>query len=210
MRMQVLGHELCSDGGTAVPMVRTPNHGGVLHPTHLVMHYTAGASAESSIAWLCDTRAKASAHVVVAQDGAITQLLPFNLVAWHAGQDSVWIEPDGTKLEHFNLFSIGIELDNPGRLALQPSGDWWSVALGKYYPRNMGVTLTHKHEDKASGWHVFPKVQLDAAFEVAYALMHTYSIKEVLGHDDICPGRKWDPGPAFAMDEFRARLAGRK
>jgi N-acetylmuramoyl-L-alanine amidase len=210
MRYQVLGHELCSNGGTAVPQVRTPNHGGTLKATHLLVHYTAGASAESSIHWLCDTRAKASAHIVIAQDGVVTQLLPFNLVAWHAGHDSVWVEQDGTKREHFNFLSIGIELDNPGRLTLQPSGEWWSRSLGKRFPAEAGISLTHKHELVPSGWHVYPQVQLDAAFEVIYALVQTYNLKEILGHDDVCPGRKFDPGPAFPLGDFQARLLGRK
>ncbi len=207
--MQVLDHHLCSDGGTAVPESRSPNHGGLLlKPTHILLHYTAGANAESSINWLCDPRAKASAHLLIAQNGHITQLLPFNLRAWHAGVSS-YAEPDGTVREHFNDFSIGIELDNPGRLTLQPTGEWWSVAVGKRYPREMGVSLTHKHEHRPSGWHIYPEAQVQATFEAVHALMHVYPIKEVLGHEDVAPGRKFDPGPAFPMDTFQSRLFGR-
>jgi N-acetylmuramoyl-L-alanine amidase len=41
------------------------------------------------------------------------------------------------------------------------------------------------------------------------ALVNHYGLADVLGHDDIAPGRKRDPGPDFPLDSVRARLLGR-
>ena len=47
-----------------------------------------------------------------------------------------------------------------------------------------------------------------AAIAVARALAETYPIHEIVGHDDIAPGRKLDPGPAFDMPTFRTQVLG--
>ena len=67
----------------------TPNHGGPIVPQYLIIHYTAGRSAESSVRHFQDPAARASAHLVIGRDGRIWQLVPFNRVAWHAGV-SAW------------------------------------------------------------------------------------------------------------------------
>lgn len=48
---------------------------------------------------------RVSSHVVIARDGMLTQYVPFDRRAWHAGQ-SHWRGRDGC-----NDFSIGIELE---------------------------------------------------------------------------------------------------
>src|SRR5687767_7791791 len=76
----------------------------------IIIHYTAGGSPESSIATLIDPNIRASAHVVVGRDNSVTQLVPFNLIAWHAGESQY-----GNRVG-FNQYSIGIEIDNAGKL----------------------------------------------------------------------------------------------
>ena len=96
--------------GAGLSFVETRNKGGDLAPRYLVFHYTVGKSATSSINWLTNPESKASAHLVLARDGTITQLAPFNVKTWHAGV-SHW---DG--LSGLDSSSIGIEMDNAGPL----------------------------------------------------------------------------------------------
>ena len=203
--MKIDNHRLIADDGQPVRYVETPNHGGVMTPEYLVMHYTAGSSAESAVAWLCNPEAKASAHLVIGRDGSITQLAAFNRSAWHAGQ-SRWAGRNS-----LNAFSIGIELDNAGKL--ERVGERWLCAVSKReYPDDEVLIANHPHDrpgTMAAGWHQYSAAQLDAAGEVGVLLMQSYALRDVLGHDEIAPGRKTDPGPAFPMASFRARLRGR-
>jgi N-acetylmuramoyl-L-alanine amidase len=204
--MKVSQHRLHDDQGSPVPFRESPNHGGALEPRYLIIHYTAGRSAEGAASWLCNPKAKAAAHLVIGRDGSIVQLVPFDVVAWHAGA-SAW-QDGGKRIVGLNRHSIGIELDNPGRLTRR--GDRWrSLALGTEYADADVIEATHKNERRPSGWHVYPAEQLDVLFEVCAALAEQYSLRDVMGHDDIAPGRKADPGPAFPMESLRTRLFGR-
>ncbi len=85
----------------------SPNHGGLIKPRIIVVHYT-GDNGMAGLRWLCDSRSKVSAHLWIAKTGVIWQLLPFNIKAWHAGAS----EYDGRK--NCNDFSIGIENQGMG------------------------------------------------------------------------------------------------
>lgn len=199
--MKILRHRLHTDDGTPIPYRESPNRGGAVAHEYLVMHFTAGSSAESSIRWLTNGRARASAHVVIARDGSVTQLVPFDRVAWHAGP-SAWEGRAG-----LNRYSLGIELDNAG--PLQRAGGHWRSWFGTIYPKEEVLEATHKHENAPRGWHLFPPEQIEAAADVAALLMEKYELVDVIGHDDIAPDRKVDPGPAFPMGSFRSRVIGR-
>ncbi len=185
-----------------IPFVESPNHGGEIQPKYLVLHYTAGRSAQSSVSWLTNPKAKASAHLVIGQDGSITQLVPFNIKAWHAGPSS-W---DGHT--HLNGLSIGIELDNAGRL-MRRGRKWWTWFDSEIDEDDV-VEAVHKNESHVSGWHVYSAEQLETLSDVARLLVDTYQLQDIIGHDDIAPHRKFDPGPAFPMESFRARILGRE
>ena len=200
--MRIEQHRAVHDDGTACAFVRSPNQGETLEaPSVLVVHYTAGRNAQSSVNWLTNARAKASAHCVIGRDGAITQLVGFDRVAFHAGR-SVW-----NGRPQLNRWSIGIELDNPGPLVR--TGQLYRTWFGAAVETDDVFVGRHKHGGPEQGWHVYPTAQLDALVELASALFETYPLREVVGHEDIAPGRKRDPGPAFPMGNFRSLMLGR-
>jgi len=179
----------------------SPNQGGVYEEGALdtvVLHYTAGSNAESAIRTLSDAERKVSAHLVVGRDGAITQLLPFNVVGWHAGI-SKWGER-----ESFNQYSIGIEIDNAGQLE-EKDGQYVSW-FGRAYPPEEVVRGVHRNQTQPTYWHRYPDEQLQVVEELCALLVAEYDLRHILGHEEIAPDRKIDPGPAFPLDDFRARL----
>jgi len=183
----------------AVTQVPSPNHSGAFRspPRLIVMHYTAGGSAASSASWLANPAAGASAHLVIGRDGAIIQCVNLERRAWHAGR-SAW-----QGLSDLNSHAIGIELANRGPLTWSPQG--WCDASGTTIP---ATEAAHRHGGPVRGWEVYPEAQITAAIAVARALAETYPIHEIVGHDDIAPGRKLDPGPAFDMPTFRTQVLG--
>jgi len=188
--------------GSGVSFVETPNKGGDLAPRYLVFHYTAGKSAQSSIDWLTNQESKASAHLVLARDGTITQLAPFNIKTWHAGV-SHW---DG--VSGLNSSSIGIEMDNAG--LLKKVGDKYQAWFGTLYAEDQVIFVKHKLDDEAHWWHAYTEVQIQKALVLAQLLVRHYDLKDVVGHEDIAPDRKRDPGPAFPLEHVRAMVLGRE
>ncbi|MBT4935073.1 MAG: N-acetylmuramoyl-L-alanine amidase [Rhodospirillaceae bacterium] len=135
----------------------------------LVLHYTGMESAQAAIDRLCDPGTKVSAHYVIDEDGALTQLVGEDCRAWHAGE-ACW------RGDHdINARSIGIELVNPG------------------------------HE---FGLSPFPEKQMQALEKLALNIISRYQIpaRNVVGHSDVAPRRKTDPGELF--DWFRLFKAG--
>jgi N-acetylmuramoyl-L-alanine amidase len=194
--MEIVQHRL-----QGITQNDTPNKGGLLEPLYLIFHYTSGRSAQESIDWLCNPEAKASAHLVVARDGSITQLVSFNTVAWHAGV-SQWGGHIG-----LNKCSIGIEMDNAGRLT--KVGDTYRAWFQSEYKAEDVVLATHKLEHVPAYWHAYTAEQIKTAQDLALLLAKTYGLKDILGHDDIAPGRKSDPGPAFPLANIRSKVVGR-
>lgn len=197
-KLTIENHRLHGQGVDQFP---SPNKGyqfGASQPDMIIFHYTAGGDAEQTVEWLCDTRAKASAHVVIARNGNIAQLVPFDTIAWHAGRSEYH------RRAGLNRYSIGIELACAGELT--KSGSVFVSWFGARYRRDEVVKLPHKHVNTPSYWHVYTEQQLQRCQELCAVLCERYGIKYMLGHDDVAPQRKRDPGPAFPLQQLKQLL----
>lgn len=200
--MKIVNHLLVGGVEDRVSIVKSPNNSSGLTPLYLIMHYTAGTTSEGAVSWFQNPEAQASAHLVIDRDGSIIQMVAFNRRAWHAGK-SKW-----GNLEGMNNYSIGIELVNAGKLRRNSSNEWvnWS---NKIIPAADVTIATHKDESSEAGWHEYTDAQIEAAIKIGALLHKTYSFTDILGHDDVSPGRKIDPGPLFPLNSFRSIVLGR-
>lgn len=200
--MQIINHRLFHDDGTPYRFVNSPNYprnSRILSCDYLIIHYTTGTNPSQSINWFASPAAMAVAHLLITREGEIIQFVPFNTVAWHAGY-SQWADRTG-----LNRYSIGIELDNAGRLVWQ-NGQW--KRLNMTIPADRVLVATHKLQTMEMGWERYPQAQMDALYEVGRLLKATYNCIDILGHEDVSLSGKLDPGPAFNMTECRNEVMG--
>lgn len=107
-----------------------------------------------------------STHLLIARNGEVTQFVPFNKRAWHAGV-SVFEGRDNC-----NDYSIGIELEGTDELPYEAI---------QYTQLSKVTKLLMK---------AFPLITLD----------------RIVGHSEIAPMRKTDPGASFDWAYYRQQL----
>ncbi len=205
--MKIENHLLVGNSSSEdLTFQESPNHSGHFanaRPDTIIIHYTAGGSAASSANWLCNSQAKASAHIVIGKKGEIFQLLPFDKIAWHAGP-SKWKDRSG-----LNKYSIGIEIANAGPLEKRATG--YFTSFGKAIAPENVVLAAHKNGGGERAWEAYTDQQIDMVEKLCILLKQVYQIDEILGHDDISPARKEDPGPAYPMISLQNKvIIGRK
>lgn len=136
---------------------------------YIVLHYTAG-DAEEALQEL--TRQQVSAHYLITDESPVRvlQLVDDNERAWHAGE-SQWRND-----VNLNFSSIGIEIVNLGPLS------------------HAGTVPMSQDE-----WQPYKGEQIDRLIRLVKVLQQRYHIRNenILGHSDIAPQRKIDPGPVF-------------
>lgn len=152
----------------------------------IVMHATAGASAESSRDWLdreLDTDGKTplppkkrcSYHYIIDRDGTIYRHCRPSLVAYHSG-DSAWPGP-----------------------VFYPPGNRRSVN-----PRSIGIAWANDDEGEK-----LTELQVESGLWLCLFWIERLHIapSSVRGHYEVSPGRKLDPRAAIKMATWRDMIA---
>lgn len=166
----------------------------------VVLHYTEGATAQSSIDWWKQPKNRQidlGAHIIIDRDGTVYQCRPFNKTISHAGV-SRWVDPNtGKKYTSCNGFTIGIELAN--------AGDNPKVINVARNLHGFAGTEMARHQNGGSmvEWEAFPKAMFDACAALVKELVERYNLDDITAHDHIAPERKRDTGPVFPMRELR-------
>jgi N-acetyl-anhydromuramyl-L-alanine amidase AmpD len=202
--------------GWLVPMALrrlTPNRYSRLfqfnrvHPIELVVyHYTAGGF-DGSLRWLTSKDSGVSAHFVIKKNGEPWQLAPLTDRTWHAGgQTSKWRGKG-----QVNNRSIGIEIENWGKLELK--GDKLLTHKGTEHKGNATVM------PNGDAWDAYTEEQIQALEALTKELAHSFPQLRAIdglalgppdgrlvGHQDVDPSRKIDPGPAFPWSRILAAV----
>lgn len=185
--------------------VPSPNFSGKIVPKFIVQHYTAGYSAESAINTLTRKGSGVSAHVTVDLNGDITQHVPFNIKAWHAGPSS------HMGYTGLNSHSIGIEIVNIGWLR-KIGTDKFQDSYGNsrdlaYFPNGIVAAKNPRVGSGMFYWPRYTEEQLHAVDALTEALVDKYNIIDIVSHEEIdTRGWKTDPGPAFPMKLVKRHL----
>jgi N-acetylmuramoyl-L-alanine amidase len=196
-----------------VDFIASPNVSqGIIAPRFIVQHYTAGWDASSAINTFKDPRSKVSAQLVVDRDGRITQMVPFNRKAWHAGPSRYG------GFEFLNGHSIGIENVNIGYLLKAGDDKWmhWNrktmLSTAQLIERGYDPAFFVAAPNPRLGsgtyyWPGYTEAQITANDEIVSSLIAAYPIEDIITHEEIdTRGWKTDPGPAFPMQRYKAML----
>ena len=203
--LAILHHRLTGidPSGRAPSWKPSPNHNADIAPRFLMFHYTR-CSAETALHLLTagDRPNPVSAHLLVDRDGSITQMVPFNRRAWHAGKSS-W-----AGLEDLNSHAIGVEVVNEGFLLPNDDGSFACPSGNQLDAARAAEVVRAWHklpEVPYRHWDAYTPAQLQACEELAALLVSAYHLADIIGHDDVAPFRKEDPGPAFPLAAIRAQ-----
>lgn len=148
----------------------------------LVLHYTAGNIQRALDYFTGKLNVEVSDHYMTDPLGKTYNLVNPSNIAFHAGK-SYW---DG--FEDINPNSIGIENVN--------FGYWRDLLNERYNPQELNISWVNIGDHR---WASYPQEQISALIPLAKSIVTKYGIraKNVVGHSDIAPGRKEDPGPLF-------------
>lgn len=193
--MKFVNHRLQSPLCT---QLHSPNQSPGLLPRWVVLHYTVVMGYQECLKWFCDPEKQVSIHFLIGEKGEIAQLVDCNAKAWHCGA-SQWQNVEG-----LNSYAIGIEFVNAGKLEQKEEGlESW---FGQKISDSDVIWAKHQNENEVAPWQRYTEAQIQSAHTLIKAICEEYPIEDILGHDQIAPGRKIDPGPALDLSIFKQHL----
>jgi len=172
----------------------------------LVVHFTAGRNengAADGINGVKGLAARGLGCMFMDYDGVIykSKDQKLNQVAYHAGS-SQWKGKKGV-----SLYCMGMEICCPGKV--NENGQSW---FGKAYPLQDTRLIEEKTDNIKKGRYVkFSEAQEHSLVNFILWQMDVnpeFSLDWVVGHDEIAPSRKSDPGGSLSvsMPRFRSYL----
>lgn len=178
---------------------------GEITPEIVVLHDTASNTAPgSAAAFLAENNAKVSVHFVVEIDGTVTQQVPTNRRAGHAGKSTF------NGRSNCNEFSIGIEIVNPGQMTRiddKRARTWYGDELAINL---FGIQEVETKQHGRGLWMPYGAPQIEAVLQLLTALFRDIpSLTDITTHWYVSPGRKIDTNPLFPLEHLRARVLGR-
>ena len=98
------------------------------------------------------------------------------------------------------------QLVDENRRAYHAGVSYWKGAT-QLNASSIGIEIVNRTNDDAPGgrvWHDYPQAQIDAVIALVKKIVQEHKIKpeHILGHSDIAPGRKTDPGPRFPWKQL--------
>jgi N-acetylmuramoyl-L-alanine amidase len=161
---------------------------------YIILHYTAGPSLSSAHNTFKTPSTNVSWHITIDRDGSLYQLYDFRKRCWHAGISN-WKKPNGKHTGGLNKWAIGIEMIAGGPLTIKNGNyyGWWG---GRPIPETEVYIDT-----TGQPWHSITNAQKEACQDIIPVLAKKYKCVDLLGHSEISPTRKIDPGPQ-GMEEI--------
>lgn len=205
----------------AVTELKMPTKGNYQddYPVGAIVHFTAGrcdkgdADAENTVKY----GAKSGyAYFCISKTGRIYQTAPLNRWGSHT-LNADYYPGLGNKLSRK---LVGIEICNGGKLTKSDDGfePWWNkvtTSAKTYYTEDQVRYVEKVANITESGfYHKYTDPQEDALFNLLIWLHknnpRVFSFDHVLGHDEVAPKRKTDPGGALSvsMPKLRELLHG--
>jgi N-acetyl-anhydromuramyl-L-alanine amidase AmpD len=173
-------------------------------PEGAVIHFTAGR--DNPKATIDYGRSQGYAYLCIGGNGHIYQAHDMRKWGYHAGK-SYW---KGLG-EGCSRYLVGIEVCSAGRLDKIAPGKYRSWFGGTYGEDETRYSAAYQNIQKGF-YHKYTQDQEEALIKVIkwlyYQAPDIFKIDYVLGHDEVSPGRKDDPGGALSqsMPEFRSYL----